>query len=164
MKNSNLKAFSFIAVLAVMATGCGLGKMIKKYEEVKYTVTPEILEVHGGKLPIKISGKVPAKYFHKKATATFTPVIKWEGGELALNPITVKGETAEGQGQKIGYVSGGTFNYVDTIPYKKAMKKSEIFAKVALAMGSKTADLPDRLRSEERRVGKECRSRWSPYH
>src|SRR6266481_8211599 len=23
---------------------------------------------------------------------------------------------------------------------------------------------PTRLRSEERRVGKECRSRWSPYH
>src|SRR5256885_8928698 len=23
---------------------------------------------------------------------------------------------------------------------------------------------PDRERSEERRVGKECRSRWSPYH
>ena len=22
----------------------------------------------------------------------------------------------------------------------------------------------DALRSEERRVGKECRSRWSPYH
>src|SRR2546428_11130973 len=24
--------------------------------------------------------------------------------------------------------------------------------------------LPDQSRSEERRVGKECRSRWSPYH
>src|SRR3989441_3372431 len=24
--------------------------------------------------------------------------------------------------------------------------------------------LPDEVRSEERRVGKECRSRWSPYH
>ena len=24
--------------------------------------------------------------------------------------------------------------------------------------------LPARVRSEERRVGKECRSRWSPYH
>ena len=22
----------------------------------------------------------------------------------------------------------------------------------------------DKMRSEERRVGKECRSRWSPYH
>ena len=26
------------------------------------------------------------------------------------------------------------------------------------------ADAPDGIRSEERRVGKECRSRWSPYH
>ena len=25
-------------------------------------------------------------------------------------------------------------------------------------------NLESRLRSEERRVGKECRSRWSPYH
>src|SRR2546426_6431469 len=27
-----------------------------------------------------------------------------------------------------------------------------------------SARLPSRPRSEERRVGKECRSRWSPYH
>ena len=26
------------------------------------------------------------------------------------------------------------------------------------------ADINNLLRSEERRVGKECRSRWSPYH
>ena len=26
------------------------------------------------------------------------------------------------------------------------------------------ANLPEAMRSEERRVGKECRSRWSPYH
>src|SRR2546430_17630714 len=26
------------------------------------------------------------------------------------------------------------------------------------------SDLVGQLRSEERRVGKECRSRWSPYH
>ena len=31
----------------------------------------------------------------------------------------------------------------------------------AIASGLK---LPLFLRSEERRVGKECRSRWSPYH
>ena len=24
--------------------------------------------------------------------------------------------------------------------------------------------IPESVRSEERRVGKECRSRWSPYH
>src|SRR3712207_8317835 len=31
--------------------------------------------------------------------------------------------------------------------------------------GCRAATLPlDEFRSEERRVGKECRSRWSPYH
>ena len=29
---------------------------------------------------------------------------------------------------------------------------------------ARTMHLRTRLRSEERRVGKECRSRWSPYH
>ena len=36
-----------------------------------------------------------------------------------------------------------------------------------LKPGCRTHDLTGRLsqlRSEERRVGKECRSRWSPYH
>ena len=30
--------------------------------------------------------------------------------------------------------------------------------------GREVADVADPHRSEERRVGKECRSRWSPYH
>src|SRR5476651_2829025 len=34
-----------------------------------------------------------------------------------------------------------------------------------LVLGAATArPMVERLRSEERRVGKECRSRWSPYH
>ena len=32
------------------------------------------------------------------------------------------------------------------------------------AMAKRLAAAGCRLRSEERRVGKECRSRWSPYH
>ena len=37
---------------------------------------------------------------------------------------------------------------------------------VALGVGDGLPEEADRaqLRSEERRVGKECRSRWSPYH
>ena len=34
----------------------------------------------------------------------------------------------------------------------------------ALALARKGAGKQQQLRSEERRVGKECRSRWSPYH
>ena len=32
------------------------------------------------------------------------------------------------------------------------------------AFSSNTAAIGEKGRSEERRVGKECRSRWSPYH
>ena len=40
--------------------------MTSKYDTVVYTVTPPILQVHGGKVAIKIDGNIPAKYFHKK--------------------------------------------------------------------------------------------------
>ena len=45
--------------------------------------------------------------------------------------------------------------------------KSTIGKALAALMGTKFVDLDRELeerRSEERRVGKECRSRWSPYH
>ena len=46
---------------------------------------------------------------------------------------------------------------------KSAEDATLIFAQ---CMRDKGFDVPDsgRSRSEERRVGKECRSRWSPYH
>ena len=35
---------------------------------------------------------------------------------------------------------------------------------ISLGIGDVTQPLAPAIRSEERRVGKECRSRWSPYH
>ena len=35
---------------------------------------------------------------------------------------------------------------------------------IARQCGCMGDEIGQRLRSEERRVGKECRSRWSPYH
>ena len=38
-------------------------------------------------------------------------------------------------------------------------------SKIAVASFNRMeTDITARVRSEERRVGKECRSRWSPYH
>src|SRR2546426_10670509 len=63
---------------------------------------------------------------------------------------------------------------VPVLPKHEAARAGEV--KSSLASISKARDLVDyqpgvdfdeglrRTRSEERRVGKECRSRWSPYH
>ena len=51
------------------------------------------------------------------------------------------------------------------INYLTLKVKVEEYAKALKAYGIKKGDeIPVCMRSEERRVGKECRSRWSPYH
>ena len=40
---------------------------------------------------------------------------------------------------------------------------SPVTDEIIIQLG-RIADAVERIRSEERRVGKECRSRWSPYH
>ena len=40
----------------------------------------------------------------------------------------------------------------------------KLLANIGTVDDAKRAAEVDLLRSEERRVGKECRSRWSPYH
>ena len=38
------------------------------------------------------------------------------------------------------------------------------FARPTIRMTEEEKKIIEKARSEERRVGKECRSRWSPYH
>ena len=63
--------------------------------------------------------------------------------------------------------------YIYTMEYYSAIKRNEIGSFVEMWMDLETvlqSEVSQReknkycIRSEERRVGKECRSRWSPYH
>src|ERR1039458_5257825 len=58
-------------------------------------------------------------------------------------------------------------NYLGLVNHPEVRKKdSEAAAKWGMGnpMGSRMMTGNTTMRSEERRVGKECRSRWSPYH
>ena len=69
-----------------------------------------------------------------------------------------------------GYVVGNVFGkkIEGSIPVKFHTLELEKFLKKAHKGSQIMLDVEgtqyDALRSEERRVGKECRSRWSPYH
>src|SRR3712207_7427828 len=50
--------------------------------------------------------------------------------------------------------------------FLRDVEVSTVFGPIVVAnvVGKSVAQPADSYRSEERRVGKECRSRWSPYH
>src|SRR5262252_10378836 len=65
----------------------------------------------------------------------------------------------------IGYEVAGQ-NISGTIHYPKSKHPAPatLLLPTAMSLMPHEHAIAVRLRSEERRVGKECRSRWSPYH
>ena len=60
------------------------------------------------------------------------------------------------------YQKAISYGFVDRLPSK--IEDLERFIKNYKGSNLRPNALFEVLRSEERRVGKECRSRWSPYH
>jgi Flp pilus assembly protein TadD len=141
MKKFKFKPLMLAALVAVLFSGCaGLQKMKKNADEIQVKVTPEVLEANAGKVDVAIDGKFPAKYFNKKATLVATPVLKYDGGETAYEPVTVQGEKVEANNKVISYTTGGNFSYKDDVDYKDAMAKSELYVNITASKGTKTLD------------------------
>ena len=132
--------FILILAAAVMTSCSGLNKMKKNSNLVKYEVTPKVLETHAGMVTVTIKGTFPAKYFDKKTTVTAAPVLTYAGGETAFEKVQVlQGESVEAN-NKVITKSGGDFTYTSTIPYKDAMKMSELVLRVKAVRGKKSLD------------------------
>ena len=128
---------SIILAVVVLSSCNSINKMSKNYGDVNYKVTPEVLEAHGGEVAVSITGNFPEKYFHKKATVEATPVLVYEGGETAFEPVVLQGEDVMDNNKKISY-EGGSFNYSDVIAYNEDMKKSELVLRATASMKNKT--------------------------
>jgi len=132
----------FILILAatVMSSCSGLNKMKKNSKLVKYEVTPKVLETHAGVVTVTIKGTFPAKYFDKKTTVTATPVLTYAGGETAFEKVQVlQGESVQAN-NKVITTKGGDFTYTGTIPYKDAMKMSQLVLRLKAVRGKKNLD------------------------
>ncbi len=132
--------FILILAAAFMTSCSGLNKMKKNSGLVKYEVTPKVLETHAGLVNVTIKGVFPEKYFDKKTTLTATPVLTYTGGETAFEKaITVQGESVQANNKVISG-SGGNFTYTGSVPYKDAMKMSELVLRIKATRGSKSLD------------------------
>ena len=118
----------FVLMLAtVLLSGCsGLSKMKSKSNKVRYQANPNPVETMDDKVVVKFTGQVPEKYFDKGCAVFIQPVFSWEGGDIPLEPLTLKGEKVDGDGTIINYSKGGRFTYSDMFDYKPGMETGRV--------------------------------------
>jgi tetratricopeptide (TPR) repeat protein len=131
----------FLATIVVFSGCTGLKKMKKKQSVISYTLTPQILEMHGDSVAFSINGKFPAKYYRKKVTCEITPVLKSaNGNEIPLKPVKVQGEKVQDNNTVISFTNGGGFNYSNKIAYTPDMRVCDVLIKVKASVKSKFVD------------------------
>lgn len=129
-----------MACVVALLSSCGskMGELSSDY----FTVTPQVLEAIGGKVPATINGKFPEKYFNKKAVVEVTPVLRWEGGEAKGQPAVFQGEKVEGNDQTISYKMGGNYTMKTSFDYVPEMAKSELYLEFKAVVGKKEITIP----------------------
>ncbi|GAB4251365.1 MAG: tetratricopeptide repeat protein [Vicingaceae bacterium] len=142
MRQQELKVLSLAVAASVGIMACNpLAKMVKRQNEVNYEVTPNPAEMHGDSIAITVKGSFPEKYFHKKVSATVTPVLVYGGSEQAFDAFKLKGEDSEAEGTVINYEKGGSFTHSAVIPYKDGMHMATIELRATGEFKGKTKDL-----------------------
>lgn len=147
MKKRILVKLSVVALVAAGLTACNPLKKMSKYEQdIKYTVDPDPLEMHGDSVAVSVTGKFPPKYFHKLATVTATPVLKNAEGEVVKEFKEVKliGNEVDGDGQKVDFEAGGSFSYNDKIAYDPSMENVTLSIKAVAGFKTKTKEFETR--------------------
>jgi tetratricopeptide (TPR) repeat protein len=139
MKKTRINLALFVLAIMVLSSCGGLNKMRRDAAEVRYNVTPEVLETHAGEVEVSIRGTYPARYFHRRAIVEVTPVITWDGGETALNSITLQGENVRDNHQVIRF-DGGSFTYNDRVPFDENMRISDLVVRVNARRGNSEAE------------------------
>ncbi len=130
-------------LMALIVVGLSSCKKMGPLSPDYFTVTPQVLEAVGGKVPATINGKFPEKYFNKKAVVEVTPVLRWNGGEVKGQPAVFQGEKVQGNDQTISYKVGGNYTMKVSFDYVPEMAKSELYLQFNAKVGNKTVKIPE---------------------
>ncbi|MBO6059018.1 MAG: hypothetical protein J6U46_03060 [Bacteroidaceae bacterium] len=132
--------FYVMALTAIALSSCSkLGNLGAD----NFKVTPTPLEAVGGEVPATINGTFPVKYMKKKAVVTVTPVLKYNGKEVAGQSATFQGEKVEDNNTSISYKLGGTYTMKTTFAYESGMEQSDLYARFDAKLGKKKVSVPE---------------------
>ncbi|MBR5853096.1 MAG: hypothetical protein IKY74_02730 [Alistipes sp.] len=116
-----------LAVVVLTLSGCNcFKKMAKHQDEVNLTCTPEVLVLNNGKVDADITVTFPEKYFNAKAVLKVTPVIVFEGGEVAGTTQYFQGSKVDDNYTVIEKKNGGEYTMHVSFPYDDRMACSEL--------------------------------------
>ncbi len=107
------------ASLALSSCNC-FKKMAQNREDVNLTVTPEILTLNNGTVAADITVTFPADYFNQKAVIKVTPVIVFEGGEVAGAAKFYQGSKVD-ENYAVVSNNGGSYTQHVEFPYDPRM-------------------------------------------
>lgn len=125
------KAGLVFASLALLLSSCNCyKKMGKNVDDVKISCAPSVLSLQGKEVKATYTAEVPAKYYNAKAVLRITPVLVYEGGELAGTPYYVQGDKVKDNYQVISKLQGGKISQSVSFPYNPKMKQSTLELRV----------------------------------
>ncbi|BBL06680.1 hypothetical protein A5CPEGH6_13180 [Alistipes dispar] len=111
-----------LAVAALAFTSCNcFKKMAKNRDDVQLTVAPEILTLNNGIVAADINVTFPVKYFNAKAVVKVTPVIVFEGGEVAGTAHFYQGSKVDDNYTVVDKKNGGNVTMHVEFPYDPRM-------------------------------------------
>lgn len=124
----NIMRLSVVLVAAALAfTSCNcFKKMAQNRDDIKLTVTPEILTLNNGIVAADINVTFPQEYFNKKAVIKVTPVIVFEGGEVAGTTKYYQGSKVDENYAVVDKVNGGNFTQHVEFAYDPRMDQCEL--------------------------------------
>ncbi len=95
--------------------------MAKNRDDVQLTVAPEILTLNNGIVAADINVTFPVKYFNAKAVVKVTPVIVFEGGEVAGTAHFYQGSKVDDNYTVVDKKNGGNVTMHVEFPYDPRM-------------------------------------------
>lgn len=124
----NIMKLSVVLVAAALAfSSCNcFKKMAQNRDDIKLTVTPEILTLNNGIVAADINVTFPQEYFNKKAVIKVTPVIVFEGGEVAGTTKYYQGSKVDENYAVVDQKNGGNFSQHVEFPYDPRMDQCEL--------------------------------------